>query len=102
MIASIVLAAMLCTIEPNSADNCQVFFEQTYVSKTKEETRQDGENCLNLINEYGDVENVGDNRFIVRGCYYVSANKHGNAVMHNILDKGDSFMLPIDDLEVMP
>lgn len=101
MIASIVLASFLCTVQPNNADECKTSYEEFWISSSQEYATDQAACVAMLDRRYpNDVTNDAKdpNLFTIAGCYRVlpgsdvGAPDHSSAVyLQNVQDADDNF-----------
>ncbi len=108
MLATIVLASFLCTVDSNKAEKCEVAYEEVY-SGSALEYRRDAADCINLHNQRypEEVTLVPDdrNKFLIAGCYRVLpgkvvGGKSTEVYLQNLQDADDSFTDHSDKLKL--
>lgn len=108
MIASIVLASFLCTIDSNNAEKCEVAYEEIYAASAVE-YRADAADCIvELDKRYpNDITNdpQDPNKFTFAGCYRVLPGQWVGLTpkavyLQNIQDADDSFIDKMAKLEL--
>lgn len=101
MIASIVLASFLCTVQPNNAEKCETAYDQYWIS-TSADYEADKADCIKRLDRAYPDDVTNDpkdaNKFTFAGCYAVlpgqdagAPNNPGVAYLENIQDKDDNF-----------
>lgn len=108
MIASIVLASFLCTIDSNNADKCQVAYEEVWTSSPASYVR-DRDDCAALLDQRypNDITNnpKNPNEFTFAGCYRVLPGAWVGLTpeavyLQNVYDADDSFTDKMFKLEL--
>ncbi|QEQ95053.1 hypothetical protein pEaSNUABM56_00003 [Erwinia phage pEa_SNUABM_56] len=108
MIASIVLASFLCTVQPNNADDCKSSYEQ-YWTSTSASYAKDQADCVAMLDRLypDDVTNdpKDPNKFTFAGCYRVlpgsdvgAPDNAGAVYLQNVQDADDNFFESIDKI----
>lgn len=107
MLASIVLASFLCTIDSNNADKCEVAYEEVWV--TVQDYHGSRDKCAEILEQRypNDVTNDPQdaNKFTFAGCYRVLPGSWvgltPDAVyLQNVYDADDSFTDKMSKLEL--
>lgn len=108
MLATIVLASFLCTVDSNNAEKCEVAYEEIYAGSSME-YRRDAADCVNLLNQRYPEEVTlvpnDRNKFLIAGCYRVLpaayiGGKPTQVYLQNIQDADDSFTDHSDKLKL--
>lgn len=108
MIATIVLASFLCTVDSNNAEKCETAYEEVYAG-TDSEYRRDAADCVTILNQRypEEVTLVPDdrNKFLIAGCYRVLPGQWvglspKEVYLQNLQDADDSFKDKMQRLEL--
>lgn len=108
MLAIIVLASFLCTVDSNNAEKCEVAYEEVYAGNATE-YRRDAVDCVTLLNQRYPEEVTlvpnDRNKFLIAGCYRVLpaklvSGKAKEIYLQNIQDADDNFTDKMQRLEL--
>lgn len=108
MLASIVLASFLCTIDSNNADKCEVAYEEVWTASGSTYAR-DRDDCAGLLERRypNDITNdpQDPNKFTFAGCYRVLPGEWVGLTpkavyLQNVYDADDSFTDRMSKLEL--
>lgn len=107
MLATIVLASFLCTVDSNNADHCQVSYEGVW--QNINDYHKDRDNCITVLDALFPDDVINDpkdpNKFTFAGCYRVLPGQWVGLTpkavyLQNLQDADDSFTDKLSKLEI--